>query len=107
MFDINTASMLPSFPFILNDLKQNPYLPILIDDKTAIEFSERLVNLTKEGYFTKPLNYSVIKNFQKNYTLDIASPNVFLLLEYNRYSEYAINQLSHAINTNQRKSYYE
>ena len=83
-----------------NKIKLTIDFPILIDDKTAVEFSERLVNLTKEGYFTKPLNYSVIKNFQKNYTLDVASPNVFLLLEYNRYSEYAINQLSHAFNTN-------
>jgi len=33
VFDINTASNLPTFPFIMEDLKQNPYLPLLIDDK--------------------------------------------------------------------------
>lgn len=35
-FDINTASNLPVFPFTYFDLKQNPYLTILIDDKEII-----------------------------------------------------------------------
>lgn len=32
VFDINTANKLPSFPFNLTDLKQNPYITVLIDD---------------------------------------------------------------------------
>jgi hypothetical protein len=32
VFDINTANKLPSFPYNLRDLKQNPYLTLLIDD---------------------------------------------------------------------------
>lgn len=33
VFDINTASLLPVFPFTLEDIKSNPYLPIMVDDK--------------------------------------------------------------------------
>ncbi len=33
VYDISTASKLPTFPFIMSDLKQNPYLSVLIDDK--------------------------------------------------------------------------
>lgn len=36
-FDINTASKLPVFPFTYSDLKQNPYMTILIDDKEIIQ----------------------------------------------------------------------
>lgn len=36
-FDIHTASKLPVFPFIYSDLKQNPYMTILIDDKEIIQ----------------------------------------------------------------------
>jgi hypothetical protein len=34
--DINTASKLPVFPFTYSDLKQNPYMTILIDNKEII-----------------------------------------------------------------------
>lgn len=34
IFDINTASHLPVFPFTLDDPKSNPYVTILIDDKS-------------------------------------------------------------------------
>ena len=33
VFDINTASKLPVFPFTMNDIKQNPYMTLLLDDK--------------------------------------------------------------------------
>ena len=33
VFDINTANQLPVFPFTYDDLKQNPYMTILVDDK--------------------------------------------------------------------------
>ena len=32
VFDINTASKLPVFPYLYSDLKQNPYITILIDN---------------------------------------------------------------------------
>lgn len=35
-FDINTAHHLPIFPYLLTDLKQNPYLPVLINNKEII-----------------------------------------------------------------------
>ncbi len=33
IFDINTASLLPVYPFSMDDPKSNPYMPILVDDK--------------------------------------------------------------------------
>jgi len=33
IFDIDTASLLPVFPFILDKPKENPYMPILVSDK--------------------------------------------------------------------------
>lgn len=33
VYDINTASLLPVFPFSMNEMKKNPYFPIKIDDK--------------------------------------------------------------------------
>lgn len=34
IFDINTASLLQVYPYGLANLKKNPYLPILVDDKS-------------------------------------------------------------------------
>ena len=36
VFDINTASKLPVFPYVLSDLKQNPYMTVLIDDAELV-----------------------------------------------------------------------
>ena len=33
VFDINTANKLPSFPFVFDDIAQNPYLIVLVDKK--------------------------------------------------------------------------
>lgn len=33
IFRINTASLLPVFPFTLDDPKSNPYIPLMVDDK--------------------------------------------------------------------------
>lgn len=33
IFDINTASLLPVYPFSLDDPKSNPYMPILVNNK--------------------------------------------------------------------------
>lgn len=34
ILDINCASLLPTFPFTISDVKRNPYLPIMVDDKS-------------------------------------------------------------------------
>jgi len=33
IFRINTASLLPVFPFIIDDPKSNPYIPLMVDNK--------------------------------------------------------------------------
>jgi hypothetical protein len=49
VFDINTANKLPVFPFALDDLKQNPYLTVLIDDVELVK--DNVYGLTfKENY---------------------------------------------------------
>jgi len=37
VFDINTASKLPIFPFTYDDLKQNPYITLLINDAEILQ----------------------------------------------------------------------
>ncbi len=37
VFDINTVNKLPFFPFILSDLKQNPYFSMFVSDKNISE----------------------------------------------------------------------
>ena len=34
IFDINTANKLPTFPVVPNDIKSNPYLPIMVDNSS-------------------------------------------------------------------------
>lgn len=36
IFDLETASRLPVFPFLLNKPKENPYMPILVSDKELL-----------------------------------------------------------------------
>lgn len=44
IFDINTASLLPVYPFSLDDPKSNPYMPILVNNK-ALNSSKNLGGL--------------------------------------------------------------
>lgn len=49
VFDIETANKLPVFPFALDNLKQNPYLTVLIDDVELV--NNNVYGLTyKENY---------------------------------------------------------
>jgi hypothetical protein len=49
VYDIDTANKLPVFPFALNDLKQNPYMTVLIDDSELVK--DNVYGLTyKENY---------------------------------------------------------
>jgi hypothetical protein len=53
VFDIGTANKLPSFPFVFDDLTQNPYLAVLVN-KTLLNASKNVVGLycieDYEGY---------------------------------------------------------
>ncbi len=49
VFDINTANKIPVFPFALDDLKQNPYLTVLIDDVELLKDNVYGLNY-KENY---------------------------------------------------------
>ena len=44
VFDINTASCLPTFPFLVNDLKQNPYVSIMIHNE-QLELNKNCVGI--------------------------------------------------------------
>lgn len=39
VFDINTANKLPCFPFVMDDLTQNPYITILVNQKVLAPMS--------------------------------------------------------------------
>ena len=76
VFDINTASKLPVFPFTMEDIKQNPYLPLMIDDKQINIMNNCLpINIIKnyDGYgitdlttFKKRLNIFITQNSEKD-----------------------------------------
>lgn len=57
-FDINTASKLPVFPFTYSDLKQNPYMTILIDDEEIIQDNSYSLSYVEnyDGYGVCDLN---------------------------------------------------
>lgn len=44
VFDINTANCLPTFPFLVNDLKQNPYVSIMIHNE-QLDLSKNCVGI--------------------------------------------------------------
>jgi hypothetical protein len=82
-----------------NKLVLSIILPTLKSDITNAEFSNKLVNLIVDpsgNYFTKPPNFINNKNAAKNFTLYLASSGMFLLLNPNHYTEYAINMLRFA-----------
>jgi hypothetical protein len=54
IFDINTANLLPVFPFTWDDINQNPYASILID--------EQVLDLKKNC-----LSLNMMKNYEKYY----------------------------------------
>lgn len=44
VFDINTANKLPTFPFVCDDLTQNPYLTVLVDSQ-FVNANENVMSL--------------------------------------------------------------
>lgn len=87
---------------LANKLILNIILPSDRVDISNSEFSNKLVNLIVDlsgNYFAHPNNFINNKNGGKNFTLYLASSGMFLLLDPNHYSEYAINMLKFAQDT--------
>ena len=86
VFDIHTASKLPVYPYIYSDLKQNPYMSILIDD---IELPEK--NTYGLSYRDNYDGYGVtdFDTFKKRFNIfTTGNPNIDALagLDWNKFA---------------------
>ena len=87
VFDINTASLLPVYPFSMDDPKSNPYMPILVDDK-VLNSKENLGGL--EWYNTVDPNFknqgiTDLNGFKKRMNLFItgnSSNDIFMNMDW-------------------------
>ena len=68
IFDINTANLLPNYDLPVDNIYNNPYLPILVD-KLSINFENNILSLTP--YFINSNNYGVcnLVEFKKRLNL--------------------------------------
>ncbi len=80
-------------------------IPVEKSDLTKQEFTDKMflyesnenfnkVNLIKSNQQT----YSIVKNNEKTFTIEIPSDGIIMFLDPGRYQEYAINQISHSFN---------
>jgi hypothetical protein len=65
-------------------------LPSYLDDMNKSSFTNKILNLNGD-YFTRPLNLKIIKNFTKNFNLQLPKDGIYMLLDPGHYAEYAIN----------------
>lgn len=82
-------------------------IPTGKNDLTKQEFSDKMYLYKPDEKFEKvnliksnQSNYSIIKNNEKTFTVEIPSDGIIMFLDPGRYQEYAINQTAHAIGTN-------
>jgi hypothetical protein len=84
VFDINTANKLPCFPFLLEDLKQNPYLTILIDDKEIPKKNN--ISLQCVNSFENYYGFCNLEEFKKRFNLFVtgdSNVNIFNGIDWN------------------------
>ena len=89
IFDINTASLLPVFPFTLDDIKANPYVPLMVDDN-SIQGNNNFggftfLNTTDADY--KNQGITDLDGFQRRFNLFISgnsSNNIFNNLNWEK-----------------------
>jgi len=88
VFDIHTASKLPVYPYVYSDLKQNPYMSVLIDN---IELSEQ--NTYGLCYRDNYDGYGVtdIATFKKRFNMFITGNPDIDALEGLDWSKYAVS----------------
>lgn len=79
-----------SIPTDKNDLTKQELIDKMYLYKSNDKFDK--INLLKSDQTT----YSIIKNNEKTFTIEIPSDGIIMFLDPGRYQEYAINQLSHS-----------
>lgn len=75
IFDINTVNKLPIYPFGLDDINQNPYSTILLDNK-LINLNENCMsmNMIKDNY-TKYYGLTDLETFKKRLNIFVNGEN--------------------------------
>jgi hypothetical protein len=87
VFDINTANCLPTFPFLVNDLKQNPYVSIMIHNE-QLDLNKNCVGIK---YIQNYDGYGVcdIATFQRRLNIFISGTpelDVFTGVNWNEFA---------------------
>jgi hypothetical protein len=90
IFDIDTASFLPIFPFSIDDINQNPYAGILLDDK-LMNVKENCVsmNMIKNNY-TKYYGLPDKETFKKRLNIFVNGQNKDGILSKIDWSKFVI-----------------
>ena len=90
IFDINTASKLPVYPFSLDDIKSNPYVALMVDDGIIPEHNLGGISFftPSNNQFENTLNKGItdLNGFVRRMNLFISgnsSNNIFANLDWN------------------------
>ncbi len=82
-------------------------IPVGKSDLTKEEFANKMFLYKPNNQFDKvnlvksnQTNYSIVKNNEKTFTVEIPSDGIIMFLDPGRYQEYAINQISHNTDNN-------
>ena len=122
IFDIDTASMLPVYPFIHNNPKENPYMPILVSDTELLKFNNigGIPEYNTDTLYFKNRGICNLEEFMHRMNIfctDNPNNNIFDGFDFNKYNV-AIsgsimtaclqrnNPLMNTINTNSFTEYF-
>jgi len=82
-------------------------IPVGKSDLTKEEFANKMFLYKPNNQFDKvnliksnQQSYSIVKNNEKTFTVEIPSDGIIMFLDPGRYQEYAINQISHNTDNN-------
>jgi hypothetical protein len=93
--ETTNTNVIISVPTEKNDLTKQEFIDKMHLYKSNDKFEK--INLLKSNQ----TSYSVTKNNEKTFTVEIPSDGIIMFLDPNRYQEYAINQISHAVERTQ------
>lgn len=94
IFDINTANKLPTFPVVANDIKSNPYLPIMVDDSSlqsennigGVEFSFPV----DENNKSQPGVITTLEGFRKRFNVFMTGNTSFSIFDNLNFNDLGI-----------------
>lgn len=88
VFDINTANKLPLFPFVMDDLSQNPYIVLLVNNKAISPATNAMSLYCVENFndYYGVCNFEQFKWRFNLFTTGDPSKNIFTGLDWKHYA---------------------